>query len=462
MFHINRAAPAQSGAATNHSQRGAISARAERSTLSRSTGLPAGSPLPGGRMQAAPSISAPNTRQERSESRKSKSTTGCGGGLARLLRRAFGRSKTDSPIRQLSTAKGTQPQEIAFDYDKLASGQTLGFGSFGAVVRATMVDKKGAVSGDKTKAVSKYYAVKCDRVSTREAVAKEARNLQMAGEFGFAPENSPQTIVMLDKGTSLAKIQGLEPVSFTGDTPKFAPLPQTFKQLITRQLAEAIGALHAKDILHGDIKAENILVDKSGIVSLIDFAGASKSSGTDETGDRTYDINTFSPLTSAPEIYRENRPTTQKADAWSLGMVLLQMETGELPPIARPVDGLTQFDMREYIKVMQTIKGSLTISAECKKVLVDCLSLTDEQRPTMTDLLSKYDYFKQPPLEQMTAMELTVAHKAAFNRLIQAETNLERLQNIATSSQERLRYQKVLEESQAEVKALQAALDRKA
>lgn len=94
---------------------------------------------------------------------------------------------------------------------------------------------------------------------------------------------------------------------------------------IFSQILNVISYLHSNNILHNDIKPENIIISSQNSLKLIDF------------GHSTFMINNvsenipYSTLSyNAPEVINEKRATTS-SDIWSLGVTLFAMVTGSLP-----------------------------------------------------------------------------------------------------------------------------------
>jgi serine/threonine protein phosphatase PrpC len=99
---------------------------------------------------------------------------------------------------------------------------------------------------------------------------------------------------------------------------------------IVEQIARGLRALHRKEMLHQDLRPDNIMIDKTGTVKIIDF-GSTKIAGVAETvpPDRRNDILGTAQYT-APEYFLGESGST-RSDMFSLGVITYQMLTGKLP-----------------------------------------------------------------------------------------------------------------------------------
>lgn len=98
---------------------------------------------------------------------------------------------------------------------------------------------------------------------------------------------------------------------------------------ITRQLAEALGALHRRGFLHGDVKPENIRLVDNGTAKLLDLGLSHRPGENTLLLDHGYVLGTADYL--APELCAFDPAADQSSDVFSLGVTLSEMITGQLP-----------------------------------------------------------------------------------------------------------------------------------
>ena len=114
---------------------------------------------------------------------------------------------------------------------------------------------------------------------------------------------------------------------------------------------------HDQGVIHRDIKPENILLDTSGKIKIADF-GLAKMTGNEHGGTLTHTRQVMGTLNyMAPE--QRERPTEvdHRVDIYSLGVVIYELLTGELP-IGRflPPSEKSELDRRLDEVVMRALE----------------------------------------------------------------------------------------------------------
>ncbi|NWX69201.1 STK36 kinase, partial [Alca torda] len=154
-------------------------------------------------------------------------------------------------------------------------------------------------------------------------------------------------------------------------------LPEDQVQTIAAQLVSALYYLHSHRILHRDMKPQNILLGKDGVVKLCDFGFA-----------RAMSIHTMvltsikgTPLYMSPELVEE-RPYDHTADLWSVGCILYELFVGTPPFYTSSI-----FQLVSLI-VKAPVKWPKAISPVFKSFLQGLLMKDPCQRLSWPELLS--------------------------------------------------------------------------
>ena len=108
---------------------------------------------------------------------------------------------------------------------------------------------------------------------------------------------------------------------------KRGPLAPPEALAIAAQVADGLAAAHENDIVHRDVKPGNILVSKDGTARVADF-GLAKIAGEARLTRPGASIGTVAYM--SPEQIR-GEDVDARTDVWSLGVVLYEMLTGNLP-----------------------------------------------------------------------------------------------------------------------------------
>ena len=99
---------------------------------------------------------------------------------------------------------------------------------------------------------------------------------------------------------------------------------------IVEQIGRGLQAFHRREMVHGDLRPENVLIDASGTVQIIDF-GATRVAGlVEDTGRADDALPQGAVQYTAPECFL-GHPPSPGSDLFALGVIAYQMLTGRLP-----------------------------------------------------------------------------------------------------------------------------------
>lgn len=99
---------------------------------------------------------------------------------------------------------------------------------------------------------------------------------------------------------------------------------------LVEQIAKGLQAFHRLEMVHQDIRPENIMVDNTGTVTLIDF-GSTKVAGIAELDSPLEHNNLLGTVQYMAPEYFIGEPGNQRGDIFSLAVITYQMLTGRLP-----------------------------------------------------------------------------------------------------------------------------------
>ena len=220
---------------------------------------------------------------------------------------------------QLGDARDT-PRSGRFRFGALTVLEPLGSGAQGDVWRAydPMLDL--------------HVALKLRKVGSgtlAHAFLDEARRLarvrqaNIVSVYGAAVNDGRAGLwTELIRGTSLAQLLA-----------QHGPFPAEEVRGIGLDLCHALAVVHRHDLLHGDIKAENVMREVSGRIVLMDFGAAREL----DSKDVAVVSGTLHYL--APGVLR-GAPPSPASDLYALGVLLFRLLSGVYPYAASDLDGL--------------------------------------------------------------------------------------------------------------------------
>ena len=117
---------------------------------------------------------------------------------------------------------------------------------------------------------------------------------------------------------------------------------------IIEQISVGLRAFHRQEMLHQDLRPNNIMIDQTGTVKIIDF-GSTQVAGLREITSPIAEQNILGTAQfTAPEYFLGERGTT-KSDMFSLGVIAYQMLSGRLPYGAQVARAQTKSAQRKLV-----------------------------------------------------------------------------------------------------------------
>src|SRR5215213_10675846 len=181
-----------------------------------------------------------------------------------------------------------------------------------------------------------------DRVLGRDVALKVLR-MQYAGDDEFAERfkreamsaaslSHPNIVQVYDRGETADGISYIAMEYVSGGTlreqiEERGPFEARRAAAVAAQIADALEAAHERGVIHRDIKPQNVLVTSSGHLKVTDFGIARAASAV--TSSASGAVFGTAGYISPEQAMGE--PVGPASDLYSLGVVLYEMLTGELP-----------------------------------------------------------------------------------------------------------------------------------
>lgn len=250
---------------------------------------------------------------------------------------------------------------------ELFSNKLLGRGAFGKVNLALHVGTGRFV------ALKSFNKSKFNNDNSKEKVKAEWQMLRNLNHLNVLKmfekfETSKYIIIVLEyvaAGDLLSYIK------------KRNKLTEKVAKYIFKQIIEGLEYIHSKDIIHRDIKLDNILIDLNNNVKICDF-GISNI----VTDNELMHEQCGTPAYMAPEVIRGKGYKGFASDVWSAGVVLYTMLSGVTP---FRVNNMTEL----HAKIAQADYPKIEdISEEASYLIEGMLEVDPRKRLTISEILA--------------------------------------------------------------------------
>ena len=259
------------------------------------------------------------------------------------IRRYNGRHVGDNDLSLTNTVPQSETER------KSAPGSA----KFDALVGATLADRyeiirrigeggMGAVYEARHSIIGKRVAIKVlleKFLENEELIARLLQEARMASSIGHQNIVDVTDFGTTRDGRAFVVMEFLEGESLSELIRRDAPLPVERSLAIVKQVASALGAAHAKGIVHRDVKPENVYLVRRGdldFVKVVDFGVSKAVRSREEAGSEWQRLTRTgavlgTPLFMSPEQAAGAEDIDHRADIWATTLILYECLTGELP-----------------------------------------------------------------------------------------------------------------------------------
>ena len=197
-------------------------------------------------------------------------------------------------------------------------------------------------------------------------------------DFGNLPTGQPYLVMELLDGAPLSTVL------------RHGPLSQARAVAIACKIAEALGALHAAQVVHRDLKPDNIqirVLEDGDDVRIVDFGLAKIIGGTRFT---RQGVVFGTPYYMSPE-QASGQSIDARADVYALGVVLYEMLVGRVPFEADTYMGvLTQHIYMKPVPPSERLPGESGLGP-VERIVLRCLQKRPERRfQSMVELVAAF------------------------------------------------------------------------
>uniref|UniRef100_A0A8C9VJH0 RAF proto-oncogene serine/threonine-protein kinase n=1 Tax=Scleropages formosus TaxID=113540 RepID=A0A8C9VJH0_SCLFO len=284
----------------------------------------------------------------------------------------------------------------------------IGSGSFGTVY-------KGKWHGDVAVKILKVIDPTPEQFQAfrnEVAVLRKTRHVNILLFMGYMTKENLAIVTQWCDGSSLYKHLHVQETKL-----------QMFQLIdIARQTAQGMDYLHAKNIIHRDMKSNNIFLHEGLTVKIGDFGLATVKARW--SGSHQVEQPSGSILWMAPEVIRmqDNNPYSFQSDVYAYGIVLYELMTGELPySMIASRDQIIFMVGRGYLSP-DLSKLYKNCPKAMKRLVADCIKKSKEERPLFPQILSSIELLQHSlPKINRSASEPSL-HRASHSDDVSACT----------------------------------------
>ncbi|GAB6029128.1 hypothetical protein CHUAL_004906 [Chamberlinius hualienensis] len=283
----------------------------------------------------------------------------------------------DESGKKISKPTRESMEDWEIPVNEILIGPRIGSGSFGTVYRGhwhgPVVVKKLNVT-DPTPAQLQAF-------KNEVAVLRKTRHVNILLFMGYVYKGQLAIVTQWCEGSSLYKHIHVNDTKFD--------MLQLIE--IARQTAQGMDYLHAKSIIHRDLKSNNIFLHEDLTVKIGDFGLATVKLRW--SGSHQFQQPTGSILWMAPEVIRmqDPNPYSFQSDVYAFGIVLYELVAGQLPYAhINNKDQILYLVGRGYLRPDLNNARSDTPKA-LRRLIEDCIKFLRDERPLFPQILASLE-----------------------------------------------------------------------
>jgi len=185
---------------------------------------------------------------------------------------------------------------------------------------------------------------------------------------------------------------------------------------IARQLCSALGAAHAEGVIHRDLKPQNVLIDTEGNVYVSDFGLAKSLESASGMMTQTGEV-LGTPRYMSPE-QAQGQPADHRSDLYSLGLMLYEMVTGDIPFSGGTVPQLLLQRITQKVKNPSALYPD--VPEHLSRIILRCLEVDPAHRYASASEVLRDLYAGQTPRSSRSLQISVSAPESKVSRLAAA------------------------------------------